>query len=719
MPQETLGSTEEGRLAASKPRAKPSRNRKPSTPAAQPAAGKRRTRSLSSARRCLSQDDFRNLITISSASIACFDFSPPIPCSLESSGFVVSLFETPSRCLESSLTFALSCGHATVDDVIGLPLSSLLPRNLGYGDAFRRWHESRLTGQGFEASVKTAQGDQVTLQAVCYGRFEEDHLTRLWLVFRDVTPQARAVLALSQAELHYRSLVERPGLLLVRIRPDGSYDYMSKSTEELLGVTLEDVSANPAAIRNLAHPDDLDKVRQILDARVARHPAVIETEHRLRLKSGDYHWFIVRQYPKLAASGEVEYYDLLAFDVQKQREMEFKLAQYSKSALVGQLSAGVAHDLNNHLTAIRCQLEIAHSLTLDNSPAQDALRAVQRAVEDCHQMGQQLLTVGRGGSPKPASVKVPDLVAATLTLARYVIPPRITVRSHLGDPQSCIWGDPVQLQQVIMNLLLNARDAIVDRGDITVSVSRVSARGGTDSLTAGRFSAFVCIAVRDTGSGIPNDALGHIFSPFFSTKRDRGGNGLGLSMVKTIVEAQHGFISFSNEPTGGATFSVCLPLLTDAGEPLPKPASGHCTDARRSSIVVAEDADDIRHALVSCLAALGHVVTAVASGRDLAKHLLSCVPPPDLLILDEHLPDQIASESLPDIRRLQPSAKILIVSGEPTRLAEIGRSIPAIATLPKPFTLPELVLTVSRLLPRCGSEHAAEGRVLGVKGQEA
>lgn len=698
MPQDTLGPTTDGDLGSGPAQGGRTRARRVARGNPGAAAKRRRARSLSSARRHLSHDDFRNLITISSANIACFDFSPPINCSVSPSSFVKALFSTPSRCLESSLVFALSCGHPTVDSVIGLSLSELLPPQRGYTGVFRRWHESRLAGQGFEATVSSAQGEEITLHTVVYGRFEDEHLTRLWIVCRDITAQSRAVFALSQAELHYRSLVERPGLLLVRIRPDGSYEYMSRSTQELLGVSLEEVSAEPAAIRNLVHPDDLDKVRHILDARAARHAGVIETEHRLRLKGGEYHWFIVRQYPKVSPSGEVEYYDLLAFDVQKQREMESKLAQYSKSALLGQLSAGVAHDLNNHLTAIRCQLEVAQSVTEDNVPAQDALKGARRAVDDCHQMGQQLLTVGRGGAPKPAAVSVQELVTGALALARYVIPPRIVLHSSLGDPHARVWGDAVQLQQVLMNLLLNARDAIIGQGDITVTASLVSARGGIDTVAAGRFSTFVCISVRDTGSGISSEALGQLFSPFFSTKRDRGGNGLGLSMVKTIIEAQNGFISFSNEPTGGATFSVHLPLLASPECHAGTHKRSAACSAFPSRIVVAEDSDDIRNALVSCLSALGHSVAAVATGRELGEHLLSSGTPPDLLILDEHLPDQIASESLSHIRRAHPSAKILIVSGEPAALAEISRTMPGIATLPKPFTLPELALKVSRLL---------------------
>jgi len=272
------------------------------------------------------------------------------------------------------------------------------------------------------------------------------------------------------------------------------------------------------------------------------------------------------------------------------------------------------------------------------------------------------------------------------------------LHSSLGDPHARVWGDAVQLQQVLMNLLLNARDAIIDQGDITVTASLVSARGGIDSVTAGRFSTFVCISVRDTGSGISSEAIGQLFSPFFSTKRDRGGNGLGLSMVKTIIEAQNGFISFSNEPTGGATFSLHLPLLTSPEYQVGPHEPSTAGPAFPSRIVVAEDSEDIRNALVSCLSALGHSVAAVATGRELGEHLLSSRTPPDLLILDEHLPDQIASESLSHIRRAHPSAKILIVSGEPAALAEISRTMPGIATLPKPFTLPELALKVSRLL---------------------
>ena len=656
----------------------------------------RTPRSVIKARRLLSHDDFRNLVTISSASIACFDFSPPIPCSLNPESFVDSIFLTPSRCLEASLTFALSTGHPNVDSVIGRPLSELLPRHAGYESIFDRWRELSLSGQGFESTIRSLQGESLTFQTVVYGRMEHDHLERLWIVLRDVTPQARAVQALTQAELHYRSLVERPGLLLIRMSLGGEIEYMSRCSQDLLGLALEDMTDPAAVLEQLSHPDDRERIQNMALSRSVRSSVQSECELRLRLKNGEFHWFVVRQYPKLSASGCVEHYDLLAFDVQGQREMELKLAQYSKSALVGQMSAGLAHDLNNHLTAIRCQLELADSLTPSPSAVQDAIRAAQRAVGDCHRMGQHLLAVGRGGSSQPGAVNVADLIHNSLALIKYVIPPRISIRLSCGEPTTYVWCDAVQLQQVIINLVLNARDAIAADGEISVTLSRVSLRAAPSSPLVARPSSFVCISVRDNGSGISEEALGHLFSPFFSTKSERGGNGLGLCMVKSLVEAQNGMISFANEPSGGATFSVYLPLLTGSLHVIP-PVTDTPLLPLQLTIVITEDTTEIRHALAHALSNMGHHVTTCGSAAELDSHLASH-PAPDIILLDEHLPDQTSSKVLPKFASRHPKSRIILMSGEPGGLRSIEASHLGIATIQKPFALGQLIETIAHVM---------------------
>lgn len=521
-------------------------------------------------RRRLSSQDFRSLVAISSAGMVCFEFARPIPCSLNPQDLVERIYTTPSSCLEASLTFALARGFATVDDVIDLPLVQLLPRAHGYEELFRRWHGLSLSGQGFEVSLQAADGQDLVVQAVMYGKITDDHLTRVWLILRDVTAQTRTLQALSQ---------------------------------------------------------------------------------------------------------------------------------YAKVALVGQFSAGMSHDLNNHLTAIRCQLEIATSLTPPDSPALESLSAALQAVDGCHHMGQQLMMVGRGGNFKPGPIKILQVIQDSLRLVRYLLPARITLHFDPTPDDITVWADAVQLQQAFINLILNARDAISAAGTIQIAWERVSYQHSSQAL-----GSFVRISIADTGVGIAADVAPRIFDPFFSTKLERGGNGLGLSMIKSIVEAHDGSISFKSSAAGGTTFFVFLPIFPNQIEAI------HVDDIHKSveassslkglDIVIAEDDDAIRSMLLSVLTSMGHRVVVVPNASSLRSYLCKCGITPHLILLDDTMPDECGSDLLPELIATYPELQIIMMSGSSEIKNLISSYGNRVKFLAKPFAIHELQDLFCSLLER-------------------
>ena len=521
-------------------------------------------------RRRLSSQDFRSLVAISSADIVCFEFARPIPCCLNPQDLVERIYTTSSSCLEASLAFALARGFETVDDVIDLPLVQLLPRAHGYEELFRRWHGLSLSGQGFEVSLKTADGQDLIVQAVMYGKITDDHLTRVWLILRDVTAQTRTLQALSQ---------------------------------------------------------------------------------------------------------------------------------YAKVALVGQFSAGMSHDLNNHLTAIRCQLEVATSLTPPDSPALESLSAALQAVDGCHHMGQQLMMVGRGGNFKPGPIKILQVIQDSLRLVRYLLPARICLHFDPTPDDITVWADAVQLQQAFINLILNARDAISAAGTIQIAWERVSYQHSSQAL-----GSFVRISIADTGAGIAADVAPRIFDPFFSTKLERGGNGLGLSMIKSIVEAHDGSISFKSSAAGGTTFFVFLPIFPNQIEAI------HVDDIHKSveassslkglDIVIAEDDDAIRSMLLSVLTSMGHRVVVVPNASSLRSYLCKCGITPHLILLDDTMPDECGSDLLPELIATYPELQIIMMSGSSEIKNLISSYGNRVKFLAKPFAIHELQDLFCSLLER-------------------
>lgn len=622
---------------------------------------------------------------MSSAAICCIELLEPVPCSLPDEHFVRALYAAPSRCLEASLTFALWAGCSTVDQVIGRSLADLLPSETGCREIFRHWRALSLSTQGFEAELECPAGRRRTCQSVVYGRISHERLSRIWLVLRDITPQARALKALSVSENHYRSLVERPELLFVRIRPDGTYEHMSGAAQETLGVSLQEANVTPCTVFRLVHPDDAQRAQAFVDARRSGSALVLEDEHRLKTKDGGYRWFRVRQFPKRNSDGDIESHDIVAVDIQEQREMAHRADQLSSAAAATRsFSAGLGHDLNNFLAIAMSQLRSAQLELPASSPAQLALDGAQRSLEACRDIGRRLLEIGLEAPEPRETFRLSSLINDTECLLRHALPARISLKVAHTSEDLWLTGEPVQLQRALINLALNARDAIREDGEISITTERVSKREAI-------------IRVRDSGTGIPAESAARLFQPLFSTKIGSGGHGLGLVSTKTLVESFGGRIEFRNRAEGGAEFSLVLPLASQDlllvspvnNAPTVRPAGW-----RALTIFLVEDVAELRASLLSTLSSAGHQVVAFPDSESLVSFLADIASPPDLCILDENLPGRSGSSLALHLHSCRPTTKILLTSGAP--LPELAhRAGPAaLEMLRKPYSPVDLLKAV-------------------------
>lgn len=631
------------------------------------------------ARHRLSQDDFRNLITVSSAAICCIELLQPVKCSLDEEAFVEALYAAPSRCLEASLTFALWAGHSTVDHVLGRSLSELLPREAGSPALFRRWRSLSLSTQGFEVELQCSPVWRRTCQSVVYGRISNERLTRIWVILRDITPQARSLKALSVAEKHYRSLVERPGFLFVRIRPDGTYEHMSTATQEALGVSLEEANVIPSTILKLVHPEDAARAQAFPDARKRSSPDILENEHRLRLRDGSYHWFHVQQLPKRNGDGDIDCYDLVAVDIEQQREMERRTERLASAAGLTDLFAGAIHDLNNFLAILDAQVRAAAAEARIEPTFLEPLKGASQVIASCQELVTQLLHAEPHGSDATKLLDVGAIVSATGLLLKHSIPKRITLKVAAVSSAFWVRGDAVRLQRAIINLALNARDVIEGVGEISIGV-QCNEKGE------------VCVSVQDSGPGVPADVAGKLFQPFFSTKVHAGAHGLGLPTAKSIVESFGGHVSFRNPAVGGAEFLISLP----SAEP---PAEQHLYAPRQClpnseptclTIFCVEDLGDLRANLLHTLSNLGHLPVAFPDAESLMSHLSVSQKTPDIFIIDQNLPGQSGSSLARQLREDLPSSAIVFTSGALVSHETIPDEDCRYVKLNKPFSTGDL-----------------------------
>lgn len=393
---------------------------------------------------------------------------------------------------------------------------------------------------------------------------------------------------------------------------------------------------------------------------------------------------------------------LCAIDTSEQKQLEAQFAESQKLQAVGHLAGGVAHDFNNILTAILgyCDLLLVKHRQSDPS-FPDIMQIKQNANRAAGLVGQ-LLAFSRRQTLLPQVIELTDVISDAAALLRRLIGERITLEvQHARD----LWPvkvDKNQFEQVIINLAVNARDAMPDGGTLTVRTSNVPAAASTSYGQRLPEGDYVLVEVADTGTGIPPEIMGKIFEPFFSTKEVGKGTGLGLSTVYGIVEQTGGTILAESELGAGTTFRVFLPRHTGAVEEEPprpaEPESKVADLTGQGRVLLVEDEDAVRAFASRALANRGYEVLAAASGVE-ALELFEAAGTVDIVISDVVMPEMDGPTLLRELRARDPALKVIFISGYAEEA--FARNLPPserFSFLPKPFSLKQLVAAVSETL---------------------
>jgi two-component system, cell cycle sensor histidine kinase and response regulator CckA len=392
------------------------------------------------------------------------------------------------------------------------------------------------------------------------------------------------------------------------------------------------------------------------------------------------------------------------------READEQLRQSQKMEAVGQLASGVAHDFNNLLTAIRGYASLVRNTLGENHPALESLDQVEEASRQATGVAGALLTFARRTRAEKSPVNVAQAVESAARLFRRTLPPsiRLTVDTTRADD---LWvaADSTQLQQVIINLALNAKDAITARddgkGSGTLSVEALPARAPrTRQLGARPKPTSVNIVVRDTGVGMTPDIKERIFEPFFTTKPRGRGTGLGLAVIHGIVQDHAGKVSVESTPGAGSTFTVTLPL-TQAPAVQIEPRPEQPAFVPGGLALLAEDNQLVRGLLASMLAALGYEIAHASTAEQALKAAAGIDLPIDLLVVDQDLPGRGGALLLDDLRAAgHPSTRAVIVA--PSNSTD-EFTAPGVVLLRKPFQLADLQRAIALLDSHARTESPA------------
>ncbi|MBY8977623.1 response regulator [Rhodobacteraceae bacterium NNCM2] len=388
-------------------------------------------------------------------------------------------------------------------------------------------------------------------------------------------------------------------------------------------------------------------------------------------------------------------------DANELRKLEDRFAQSQKMEAIGKLAGGVAHDFNNVLTAIRGHCDFVLMNKDDTDPDYDDLIQIKQNSNRAANMVRHLLAFSRQQTLQPTLLNVRDVVSDSHVFLNSVIGEKVTLAIEHERDLWPVMADQHQLEQVLMNLVVNARDAMEGAGTVTLETRNktVSSELNVKGVAVSP-GDFVEISVSDSGSGIPEDVIGRMFDPFFTTKAQGQGTGLGLSTVYGIVKQSGGYIFAENRADGGARLRVLLPAVVKDAPALPPelPSEIRRDLTGRASVLLVEDEDSIRSVGSRALKQRGYEVFAAASAEDAMEMLGDADFKVDVLVSDVVMPGMDGPTFAVKARGLRPELRLIFMSGyaeDNFRNAEIGKNF---LFLPKPFSINELTAKVKEAL---------------------
>jgi PAS domain S-box-containing protein len=501
---------------------------------------------------------------------------------------------------------------------------------------------------------------------------------------------------LEQSEARYRLIVENQTESIVKWRPDGTRTFVNESYCRTFGVREEECVGT--SFFPLVAPEFREEIRRLTAALTPESPSY--TEEHLALVPGGERWQQWTNRGMFDADGRLVEILSSGRDITDRVRLEEQLRQSQKMQAIGQLAGGVAHDFNNLLTVINGHSEL---LLMDHADTSDPLRAELVAIRDAGEraalLTRQLLLFSRKAVFEPRVLDVNSLLRQTSQMLRRLIGEDVRLTTVLSPSLYRVRVDPSQIEQVIMNLSLNARDAMPRGGRLTIE-TRNAFFTAEDSRAHPELKSghFVHLRVTDTGSGMTSDVKEHLFEPFFTTKGPGRGTGLGLATVYGIVHASGGFVTVSSEVDTGTTFNVFLPAHEPDASAVPADAAGRRPVGRGETVLIVEDEEGVRQIVRATMEMHGYTVLVASSGPEALRLIDGRQDTVDLLLTDVVMPGMSGTQLAEAILERRPGCRVVFMSGYNEDALVLDPATQAF--IQKPFTPQVLARKVRELLDR-------------------
>jgi PAS domain S-box-containing protein len=548
-----------------------------------------------------------------------------------------------------------------------------LPGSLRWRRGSELPHEERLS------PVRLAQGIGILITAV------------------DVSDRKRAEEACRESEERFRIMADGSPFILWVTDSSGGNLFVNRKYRETFDVTIEEVEGRKW--QPLIHPDDAPTfVGDFL--RAVRERAPFRGETRVRRKDGEWRWVDTTGEPRFSAGGEFLGHVGVTVDVTEQRALEAQVRQSQKLESVGRLAGGIAHDFNNLLTVISSCVEALKEDVAAGLPAVPRdIEEIASAARRAGELTRQLLGFARKQAIAPVPLDLSAVVRDAGKLLARVLPEDVELVTAFRPGLWTVRCDPGQIEQVILNLAINARDAMPRGGRLTFETGNVDIDDRAVALHPFmRAGAYVRLRIGDTGVGMTPEVRAHVFEPFFTTKAPGKGTGLGLAMVYGIVKQSGGYVLVDSEPGRGTTFEIYFPRCADAKE-APSAESAIENSSGTETILVVEDDVQVRNVAVRGLMAGGYRVLAAADGHEALGVAAREQGPVHLLVTDVMMPGLNGRELANELHRRRERMRVLYVSGYPIDVISPSGVIASdVELLKKPFTTSMLLARVRAVL---------------------
>jgi two-component system, cell cycle sensor histidine kinase and response regulator CckA len=490
---------------------------------------------------------------------------------------------------------------------------------------------------------------------------------------------------LVESEKRVRSLFERVEHAIFRLDARGSVLEANSRFREMFGdvAGICDIFADQSGI---------DCLGETLPEKG------VHFERRAVGRNGEERNISLSLYPEIDAGGSLTGMDGYIIDVTEKKRLEERLIRAQKMEAVGTLAGGMAHDFNNLLTAILGYSEIILSMTGEGDPFHRPAAVIHDAAQRGADFGRKILSLTRKEKIETKAVNINDVVYNSMELLQHSIPKKIEIVTRLADGVPLIKADPSQIQQVIINLAVNARDAMPEGGRLLIETSMVGSENGAANSLDGAEGGFIKLSVSDTGAGMDRATQGKIFDPFFTTKETGKGTGLGLYIVHSIVTNHGGYINLYSEPSQGTRFNIYMPV---AKEEVSEGAELYHDLRGSGTILVVDDEPDVRELFRDMLEPLGYTIITAEGGNDAIRIYREMRDRISLVVLDMIMPKMGGNEVFQVLKTVNPEVRILLCSGYSrngfSAIEEILKQ-GALGFVQKPFSRRTIALSLKKAL---------------------